>query len=176
MGRYVSNGGVPATRTAQPQPGESTDDFGRRLASQARKLIDDELGARLGRGASDLNRLSDALRGAGARLEGAAAGPYFERAAVQLEHVAELLQHTSSREMVEGVQRFARERPLMFMGSAVALGIGAGRFLRSTSESTATSESAASRSKEQGSGARGPRQPGRNRARQGSQTSKRNEP
>lgn len=136
MGRSVSNAGVPATRAAQPQADESADDFGRRIAGQARKMVDDEIGARFGQGASGLNRLSDALRGASTRLEGALAAPYFEKAAGQLEHVAELLQNANSGEMLEGVQRFARERPLLFMGSAVALGIGAGRFLKSSSSSS----------------------------------------
>jgi len=181
MGRYVSKAGVPATRTAQPYESDSAGstegtehDFSQRIADQARKLFDDEIGARLGRSASDLNRLSDALRGAGARLEGSFAGPYFERAAGQLEHVAELLQHTNSRDMYEGVQRFARERPLLYLGSAVALGIGAGRFLKSSSTPLLSSGTEASSGTEvpSGSEASSPstRRSARNRNREASQT------
>lgn len=141
MGRYVSNAGQPAPRAAQPAADEGAgEDIGQRIAGQARKMFDDEIGARFGRGAGDLNRLSDALRGASVRLEGAAAGPYFEQAAEKVERFASLLQNTNSKEMVEGAQRLARERPLVFLGAAVALGIGAGRFLKSTSGSV-TSES-----------------------------------
>jgi len=139
MGRYVSNAGVPATRTAQPAADEQqTEDFGQRIAGQARRLFDDEIGARFGRGASDLNKLSDALRGAGTRLEGSFVGPYFEQAAGHVDRVAELLKDTNSRELIEGTQRLARERPLLFLGSALALGIGVGRFLKSSSSSTST--------------------------------------
>jgi hypothetical protein len=169
MGRY-SNAGVPAKRAAQPQADDSTEDFRERIAGQARKLVDDEIGARFGRGASDLNRLSDALRGAGARLEGSFAGSYFERAAGQLDQVAQMLQHTSSRELVDGVQRFARERPLLFLGSAVALGIGAGRFLRSSSTSSGTPLLSSGNSTASGTTTPSARRAARNKNREASQT------
>lgn len=169
MGRYVSNAGQPAPRAAQPAATEGEgEDFSKRVAGQARKLFDDEIGARFGRGAGDLNRVSDALRGASVRLEGAAAGPYFEQAAEQVERFATLLQNTNSREMIEGAQRLARERPLVFLGAAVAIGIGAGRFLKSTSGSIDSSSRPLLSS---GSSPEAPaRRSARNRTRPSSQT------
>jgi len=123
MARYAKNVAAPAMPEA--------DDF-KRFADHARKLVDDEVSLRFGRSASDLNRLAEVLRTASARLEGTFTAPYFEGAAKQIDRAAEMLKSANAREMLQGVQRFAKTRPLLFLGGAIALGIGAGRFLRSS--------------------------------------------
>lgn len=123
MGRYVKNVAVAETI--------SGDDV-RSLAEHARKLVDDQITLRLGRSAGDLNRLAEVLRTAGARLEGTFTAPYFEGAATQIDRAADLLKNASTAEIADAVQRAARGNPLLFIGGALALGFGAGRFLRSS--------------------------------------------
>jgi hypothetical protein len=123
MARYAKNVAAPAMPDG--------DDF-KRFAAHARKLVDDEVALRFGRSASDLKRLGEVLRTASARLDGSFTAPYFESAANQIDRAADMLKNANARDMIEGVQRFAKTRPLLFLGGALALGIGAGRFLRSS--------------------------------------------
>lgn len=124
---------APAAASTRQAPAD--EDIAKRMASQARQLFDDELSLRIGRRASDLNRFADALRGAAARLDGSVTAQYFDRAAGQVERVAEVIKDANGQVVIEGVQSFARQRPLLYLGSAVAVGIGVGRFLRSSSPS-----------------------------------------
>lgn len=136
MARYVRN-------AAKPEPVPPADeDFGKRIGGHAQQLIDEELSQRLGRGALEMARFADALRSAGSRLEGSRTGPYFNSAAGQIEHAAELLRNANARDIVDGVERFARQSPLMFVGGAIALGIGAGRFLKSSAPQTSNNSAA----------------------------------
>jgi hypothetical protein len=123
MARYAKNVAAPAMPDG--------DDV-KRFADHARKLVDDELSMRLGRSASELKRLAEVLRTTSARLDGNFTAPYFEGAAAQIDRAADMLKNANAREMVAAVQRFAKTRPLLFLGGAIALGIGAGRFLRSS--------------------------------------------
>lgn len=123
MARYVRNAAAPAVLS-----GDDVKSF----AEHARKLVDDEVALRMSKSASDLNRLAEVLRTASARLDGTFTAPYFEGAAHQIDRAAELLKHANTREIADAVQRVARTNPLLFIGGVLALGFGAGRFLRST--------------------------------------------
>ena len=122
----TSNGGARSAQDAY-----DGEDFGKRITGKARELFDDEVSQRAAKGASELGLLADALRGAGSRLEGTFSAPYFDGAADQVERLAQLIKNANSSEMLEAVQRLARQRPLLFLSAVIALGIGAGRFLRS---------------------------------------------
>lgn len=126
MGRYVRNVAAPAMPTRE--------DF-RTFADHARKLVDDEVSLRFGKSASDLNRLAEVLRTASARLDGTFTAPYFDSAAQQIDRAADMLKRANIGEMTTAAQRFARESPWLYIGGAIALGIGAGRFLRSSASS-----------------------------------------
>lgn len=123
MARYAKTVEAPAMPTG--------DDV-MRFADHARKLVDDELSMRLGKSASDLQRLAEVLRTTSARLDGSFTAPYFEGAAQQIDRCADMLKNANMRDLMDGVQRYARSNPLLFIGGALALGIGAGRFLRSS--------------------------------------------
>lgn len=138
MARYGKNVAAPAMPDV---------DDARRFIDHARKLVDDEVSMRFGRSASELSRFAEVLRTTSARLDGSFTAPYFEGAANQIDRAADMLKNATTGEMVDAVQRFARTRPLWFLGGAIALGIGAGRFLRSSAlpalsggTSTSTSE------------------------------------
>ena len=59
---------------------------------------------------------------------------YIEQAADQLERFSTRLREKNVSELVDDAQRFARQRPAVFVGSAFALGLIGARFLKSSSE------------------------------------------
>lgn len=132
MARYAKNVATPAATPNVEAPSLPNGTDVKRFVDHARKLVDDEVSARFGRSASELKRLAEVLRTTSARLDGSFASPYFEGAANQIDRAAGMLKNANTREMYDAVQRFARTNPLVFLGGVLALGIGAGRFLRSS--------------------------------------------
>ncbi len=61
-------------------------------------------------------------------------GHYADRTADQLERFSGYLRETEVDEIMEEVRSFARRRPALFVGSAVALGFLGTRFLKSSSQ------------------------------------------
>lgn len=57
---------------------------------------------------------------------------YVEQAADQLEKLSTRLKEKNVEEFVEDAQRFARQRPALFIGSAFAIGVAAARFFKSS--------------------------------------------
>lgn len=108
--------------------------LGASFAAQAEQLVSQLVAERFGKPATDLQGLATALRLTNRHLEDNLGAPYVEKLADGLEHTATLLKQTSARELIDSAQRFGRERPLLFMGAAVAVGFGAGRFLRSSGQ------------------------------------------
>jgi hypothetical protein len=131
MAKYGKTAATSAAASVREAPAYD-EDFGKRIAGHARQLFNDEVSQRMDRSASELGRLADALRGVASRLDGSFTAPYFDSVASQIERAASAVKDANGRELVDNVQRFARARPLLFLGSAVAIGIGAGRFLKSS--------------------------------------------
>jgi len=71
---------------------------------------------------------------------------YIEQAADQLERLSSRLKEKNVNELVEDAQRFARQRPALFVGSAFAIGLVGARFLKSSSERSEYGSYALSRS------------------------------
>lgn len=113
---------------------ESTDqtNFVDRIA----QLVNEQVSQRAGKPANDLSKLAKALRLTSEQLEGNLTSPFIGKAADQLDRAVELLGR-DGREVMDSVERFARTSPLAFVGGAIAVGIGAGRFLRSSAQATA---------------------------------------
>ena len=59
---------------------------------------------------------------------------YVEQAADQLEKFATRLKEKNVNELMNDAQRFARQRPALFIGSAFALGLIGSRFFKSSAE------------------------------------------
>jgi hypothetical protein len=59
---------------------------------------------------------------------------YIEQAANQLERLSTRLKEKDVAEILDDAQRFARQRPALFIGSAFVLGVVGARFLKSSSE------------------------------------------
>ena len=108
------------------------------------------------RAADELCRVADALRQTGSQLRdgngGGAIEGYIASAATQVDRFSTYVRSTSVREMVNGVEQFARQQPTLFVGGAFMLGLIGARFLKSSSESgTSRSSSMSIAGSERGS-------------------------
>jgi len=94
------------------------------------------------RAADELRRVADALRQTGDKLRGDNAGGavegYIASAAGQVDRFSSYVRSTSVRDMVNNVERFARQQPTLFVGGAFVLGLLGARFLKSSSDSGAS--------------------------------------
>lgn len=68
---------------------------------------------------------------------------YVDRAADRIDRFSAQLRDRDVSEIVDDVQRFARQQPALFVGSAFALGILGARFLKSSSDRAARGRSLA---------------------------------
>jgi hypothetical protein len=85
-------------------------------------------------GVEKIETVSDALRGAGEKLEGTGPLPQLaEKAAEGIENLAHFIENKSIGDVVRGIEGFAKRQPGFFLGGAIAVGILAGRFLKSSS-------------------------------------------
>lgn len=84
--------------------------------------------------ASELTSLVETLRQGGRQGEGGdpRMASFVDNAARQVERFAGGLRDRDVRQMVADTERFARERPSIFLGGAFVLGLAAARFLKSS--------------------------------------------
>jgi hypothetical protein len=108
--------------------GQAGDKVASRLDSEKNRAAEG-----LGSVAQALRQTSDQLRGEEQSLgvEG-----YIASAADQVERFSGYLRSANTRDMVQGLERFAREQPALFLGSAFMLGLLGARFLRSSARDT----------------------------------------
>jgi hypothetical protein len=135
-----------ATEAAQDQ-GEHLTDFAREKAGElkrqaeeaahgmrdrARSIADQQKHAAAGRVegiAHALRRASDELREQGQPM----IAEYSRYAAEGLESMAQSLDRRDLDDFVEGVESFARQRPLAFLGGTMVAGFALARFMKSSS-------------------------------------------
>ncbi len=90
--------------------------------------------------ASDnLNNVAHAFRQTSEHLrdsDQAGIAGYVDRAAGQVEHFAGYLSKRDLREIAQDAEQFARREPALFLGGALALGLFAARFLKSSGQAT----------------------------------------
>lgn len=61
---------------------------------------------------------------------------YVEQAADQLDRLSTRLKDKNVEELVQDAQRFARQRPALFIGSAFAIGLVGARFFKSSADAS----------------------------------------
>lgn len=114
--------------------GESIRGMARNLASQAQQKAGEQVRSSVDKGrnraAETLTEVARTLMQSNEQGENPA-GPYMNRAGEQVQRVAAYLQNTDLRQMVTHSEQFARRQPVLFLGSAFALGVLAARFLKS---------------------------------------------
>ena len=108
-------------------------------ASQAGDKVASRLDTQKDRAAQGLESVAQALRQASDQLRSEPQGPpvheYVASAANRLEHLSGYLRSTDTKDMIRGLERFARQQPALFVGGAFMVGLLSARFLKTSSES-----------------------------------------
>jgi hypothetical protein len=126
-------------RQARQQAGE--------LANRGSEQVKSQLANQKHETSQRLTPVQTALRETGQQLRKQGQGPvaeYADKAADQVERFSGYLRETEVDEILDEARGFARQRPALFLGSAVALGFLATRFLKSSSEQGAPAGNGAS--------------------------------
>lgn len=107
----------------------------REARERARAGLEDQREQLTGR----LRRFGDVLRNGGESLDvdDPFARNLLDGASERIERIAGYLGRVSPEELAEDVQTFARRQPGLFFGGAFLLGLGLGRFAKSSSGATA---------------------------------------
>jgi hypothetical protein len=141
--RASSNAGGSATETlrstaeqvteqVKAKAGELAKDTADEVRDRARSLADQQKHAAVGRVegiAHALRTASDELRDQGQPM----VAEYSRYAAEGLESMARSLDRREVGDFVGGIEQFARERPVAFLGGAMVAGFALARFMKSSS-------------------------------------------
>lgn len=121
--------GQQLAQQARQQAGE--------LANRGTEQVKSQLETQKHQAAQRMTPVQMALRETAQQLRKQGQGPvagYADKASDQVERFSGYLRETEVDEMVDEVRGFARSRPALFLGSAVALGFLGTRFLKSSSQ------------------------------------------
>lgn len=106
------------------------------LDTTVKKQVSEKLGEQQHAAAAGLGQFAQALRKAAHENDGGERNPTIEqfanRAAEGLDRVSQSLRSKDFDTMVRDVESFARTQPALFIGTAVAVGFLAMRFLKSS--------------------------------------------
>jgi hypothetical protein len=120
---------------AARKQGRSTGNGGRggaAIATRAVGQVSRALEKRIAKPGADLGKLAKSLRLTGEQLEGNAAAPYVEKLALGLEKLSGVMGDIDPQKAIQGVERFARNRPWVFLSGALGLGFLGARFMKSS--------------------------------------------
>ena len=109
--------------------------FATDIADKATKSTQRQFATGKERAADTIGHLAGALRHTGEQLgtgDMPLVNDYLERAANQAEGFADYLKKTSFGDVVGDLEKLARRQPLLFVGSALVVGLLGGRFLKSS--------------------------------------------
>jgi hypothetical protein len=121
--------GQQVTQQARQQAGQ--------LAARGGEQVKGQLANQKQQAAQRIEPIQTALRQTAQQLREQDQGSiaeYTEKAADRVEQFSGYLRDTDVDEMAEEVRNFARRRPALFLGGAVALGFLGARFLKSSSQ------------------------------------------
>jgi hypothetical protein len=107
------------------------------LANRGNEQIKSQLSNQKHEAAQRMTPVQAALRETGQQLRNQGQGPvaeYADKAAGQVERFAGYLRENEVDRILDDARGFARRNPALFVGSAVALGFFATRFLKSSSQ------------------------------------------
>ena len=136
----------------------SAGDEGRTLTSEARQVASDladratrsaerQFAGGKERAAEAVGQLAEALRHTGETMSSGTEMPalkeYLGRAASQADGLSDYLRENSLTDMVGDVERFARRKPVLFVGGALLIGLVGSRFLRSSQSGGSSSSASA---------------------------------
>lgn len=113
------------------------------LATKAQDKVEETVTQRKSMGADYIGSIAQATGQAAHAFDTdlPQAAHYIRLASAQIQDVADTVRERNVRELVGNVQDFARNQPTLFFGGAMILGFAALRFLKSSPQNDATSES-----------------------------------
>jgi len=109
--------------------------FATDVADKATQSAQRQVASGKERAADTIGHLAGALRHTGEQLgtdDMPLVNDYLGRVATQAEGLADYLKKTSFGEVVGDLEKLARRQPLLFVGSALVVGLLGGRFLKSS--------------------------------------------
>jgi gas vesicle protein len=120
---------------------ESARDMASDAATRATDKLKEAASEQKAAGAEYVGKLADTIRRAAGEFDNdlPIAAKYIRKAATQVESVSDSLRTGDFNDIVQGAQSFARRQPTAFLGLSVLAGFAAIRFLKSSSETSATS-------------------------------------
>ena len=113
------------------------------LTSKAADRIHSEVNARKSNASDQAKSVSNAIQTAAGQLDGSAPTwlkSAFQQGAEQILRFAETIEQKDSRQIVNEVQNFARERPALFLGACAAAGFAAARIFKAGGEEQASQQ------------------------------------
>jgi hypothetical protein len=102
------------------------------VVDHTKDVLSDQLHSNAERSAGELGNVANALRRSSQDLDGSPAAQYVNKAADQIDRVAQYVRTANLDDMRQSVESFARREPLLFLGGAFALGMIGARFLKSS--------------------------------------------
>ena len=109
----------------------------RDVTNKAADRLHSEVDARKGDAATQVRSTADAIQSAAGQLDQGAPQwlrSAFEQGAQQIQRFADSIEQKDSRQLLNEVQSFARERPALFLGAAAAAGFAAARIFKAGGE------------------------------------------
>ena len=128
------------------QGGQSNSDLrsdAKHLGDSAVNRIHKEVDARKGNAAEQAKSVSTAVQTAAGQLDESAPTwlkSAFQQGADQIQRFAETIEQKDSRQILNEVQNFARERPALFLGACAASGFAAARIFKAGGEEQASQQ------------------------------------
>jgi hypothetical protein len=107
------------------------------VGSKAKERIHSEVDARKGEAATQARSVSSAFQTAAGELDQGAPAwlrSALQQGAEQVQRLADTLEQKDSRQIVNEVQDFARQRPGLFLGACAAAGFAAARIFKAGGE------------------------------------------
>ena len=144
--KSTSNGGDGIVEQAQQKVGEVASQVQEKageMVEQVRRTASTRLDQQKDQATGSLWSVANAIRRTGEELrdkDQGAIAQVTDKAAEQVERLSSFLGHRDVNQIVNEVQHFARRQPGLFLGGAFALGLLGARFLKSSSQSSQSSE------------------------------------
>jgi len=134
MSRDTGEGYQPSTGVSSGSPASGGSISG--MASKAGEKLMDVAEQQKSAGADMVSGMADAMRNAAGSFDNQIpqAGEYIRYAADHVADLSDALRRRDMRELVSGVESFARRQPTAFLGMTFLAGFAAVRFLRSTTQ------------------------------------------
>jgi hypothetical protein len=135
-----------STETSEKQEGDGDNSTAlSTVADRAATVVKGRLTDTLDKSVDDLDLLAKTLQLASEQLKDNMAAPYLGKVANRVSRLSRFIDEADPKALVEQAQTLGREKPLWFLGGAMALGFAGGRFLRSSSSAGSTAPSTGGR-------------------------------